>query len=204
MAVGRALGAPHTSPPPPGFGNASGARCRPGRAGTVPSHGSRSSSMACSRRGGLEPGSRGGDAPHDPERPARGQGHAAGLAGGNLPGSATSPAEAPSAPLQPGRLWASPRCRAGGFPRAQVKAKAPRQARATPPRTAAPPAPGAGSPAALWPPATRPPNRPRKDRGRRRPPSESATFRGTLRGRPARSRCACARPTCARSPVRPP
>lgn len=204
MAVGRALGAPHTLPPTPGVRE----RERGALSARTRGDGAFSRGAALlpwhAREGGAWSPGHGGDAPHDPERPSRGQGHAAGLAGGNLPGSATSPAEAPSAPLQPGRLWASPRCRAGGFPRAQVKAEAPRQARATPPRTAAPPAPGAGSPAALWPPATRPPNRPRKDRGRRRPPSESATFRGTLRGRPARSRCACARPTCARSPVRPP
>lgn len=118
MAVGRALGAPHTSPPPLGFGNASGARCPPGRAGTVPSHGSRSSSMACSRRGGLEPGSWRGRAPR-PREASLGSGPR-GRPRGRQPawvrdvarGSAQCPSAARAplglSPLQGGRLPARP------------------------------------------------------------------------------------------------
>lgn len=119
MAVGRALGAPHTSPPPPGFGNASGGRCRPGRAGTVPSHGEPLFFHGMLAKGG--PGAqvtRGGRAPR-PREASPGSGPR-GRPRGRQPtwvrdvprGSAQCPSAARAplglSPLQGGRLPARP------------------------------------------------------------------------------------------------
>lgn len=69
--MGRALVTPHTPPHPRGSGTRAGRAAGPDAQGRCLLTGSRSSFMACSRRGGLEPGSRRGRAPRPREASLR-------------------------------------------------------------------------------------------------------------------------------------
>lgn len=192
MAVGRALGAPHTSPPPPGFGNASGARCRPGRAGTVPSHGEPLFFHGMLAKGG--PGAR----VTAGTRPTTPRGH---------PGvRATRPASREATclgPRRPPRKRPVPLCSPGAsgpLPAAgRAASRAPRSRprrpdRREPPRRARPrpplPAPVPQPPCGLRPLGHQTdPERTEVDAARRanRPPSEGP-FEGGPRGAGARAR----------------
>lgn len=92
--------------------------------------------MACSRRGGLEPGSRGGDAPHDPERPAWGQGHAAASREATCLGPRRPPRKRPVPLCSPGASGPLP---AAGRAASRAPRSRPRRpGRREPPRRARP------------------------------------------------------------------
>lgn len=181
----------------------------PGAVGTMLSHGGVALVPWHAREGQAWGPGPGGDAPHDHERPARSQGHGAGLAGGTLSGSApgSSAAQTPpglarlqAAPPAPSRpRWRRPN-RGEGHPAAHGRI------------------PGlpvlGGSGTVPQPPCGLCPNsreaKPKRTESGRHRPTRSATFRETLRRRPAgqvpcaahaEQVCGCVGPTCADSPV---